>query len=209
MCARLFSYRADDSGSGSLRAALEGAALLPGGATISFAQLDNGGPNRVITLRSGLNITGRVVLDGGTHPGTKSNSNGLTIDGSLASGYSAGLYVAAGADDTVIRRLNIAGFQSGACIALESDRAFVTGCDLSGCVVGVDARGGRGHTIENSHIHDNAGDGIKVCGAGPSRRAGGSHKEGEGEQAQMPRNAIIHVCLWLALVASGDSWDRR
>ena len=125
----------NDSGAGSLRQAILAANSSAGADTIAFNILGAG--VHTIAVTSGLpTITDAVTIDGYTQPGSSANTliagdNAvllIEIDGSLISGNSSGLYLAA--SGCVIKGLVVNHFKGigGGCgIAIGGDNNLVSG----------------------------------------------------------------------------------
>ncbi|HMJ90849.1 MAG TPA: Calx-beta domain-containing protein, partial [Candidatus Acidoferrum sp.] len=149
----------DDSGVGSLRAALEAnnARVSSGPNTISF-NIPNAGPHAIAPTTALPQIIEAVVIDGYTQPGTSvntlSNSHNaiikIILSGANAPVNTDGLNLFAG--NCVVRGLSIVGF-GGA----NGDAVFVsggTGSRVEGCLIGLEPDGStrRGNGGYGVHI---------------------------------------------------------
>ena len=123
---------ADDSGTGSLRAAITAANTAPGADRIEFAI---GTGHQTIDLLSALPaISSPVAIAGQTQPGFV-DSPLIELNGAGAGTDTDGIFVRAGGSGSVIRSLVINRFDD---IGI---RLLRTSCVVRGCFIGTDAAG--------------------------------------------------------------------
>jgi hypothetical protein len=148
----------NDSGTGSLRAAIEAANAAPGTQIIGF-NIPGPGPH-TITLDSALPaVAESAVIDGSTQPG-----------------WSGSPVVAVRMATVDTQTLN-----SGPCINLSGSGSTLRGLSLSNCVQGIILGGGGGHRISGNFVGTSL-DGNSLSGwmwvgvevASPNNRIGGT-----------------------------------
>lgn len=159
----------NDSGPGSLRAAILAANASATEATISF-DINGGGAQTITPLSPLPTITAPVLIDGATQPGTGVNPL-VEIDGEFAGAGSVdGLVSTTSAH---IRGLAINRF-SGNGISLQSTDNVVQDCNIGTDPTGTIAQGNGAagveilagdNTVEDSVISGNDGDGVKIDSA--------------------------------------------
>jgi hypothetical protein len=186
-----FVVNTNDSGAGSLRAAIGSANAIPGLDLIHF-DIPGPGPH-VIRLQSALpDITNPVIIDGYTQSGASPNTNAgfqtsnavimIQLDGQA--GPFAGLTFAGSSNSSAVRGLSIVNFGGDGILLTTSDNT------VDGCFIGVDASGVRqgnggvgvnitqvGMTIGGATpgarnvISDNTGDGVSVAASSSGARS--------------------------------------
>ena len=139
----------NDSGAGSFRQALIDANGLAGADTVVFAI--PGAGVHTITLASVLPpITGPVVIDGYTQPGSSANTNpmnaGINAVLNIELTGSSTLFFSTGSDGSTVRGLAISGSSSDL-IESQSSNLTVTGNFLGSNAAGTAAGGGGGHGV--------------------------------------------------------------
>jgi uncharacterized repeat protein (TIGR01451 family) len=178
----LLVVNANDSGAGSLRAAIQAANAAPGLDTISF-NLPGPGPH-VIQLASPLPpITDPVVIDGYTQPGASANTSGTTdnaaiqlvLDGGSAGPSADGLILAAG--QSMVRGVAIGNF-SGSGVVLAGGQGNL----ITGNFIGTDALGTAAHPNGRSGIliRDSLGNTIGGLAVGSRNIISGNGAAGVG-----------------------------
>lgn len=131
----------DDSGAGSLRQAITDANSAAGADTIAF-NIPGNGVHVIQPLTILPSLTGTIVIDGYTQPGSAPNTSGpgvetnalitIQVDGSLALGYGIkGLVIKAGG--STVRGLSIRSFTSNE-LDLNGGNNVVEGVNIPGAV---------------------------------------------------------------------------
>jgi hypothetical protein len=186
----------NDSGLGSLRAAIEAANATPAVDTISF-NIPGAGPHVIAVATALPALTQPVVIDGRTQPGTGWRTPMVYIDGAAAVGGGTAIGQAPGfevhASFVTVHTLGIGRFAGPGVFLLAGEGTRIEesriGLDLPGVVgaapnaIGVQVNGGTGHIVANNVISGNVGDGILVVGGDThqlsSNRIGVSFDEGD------------------------------
>lgn len=156
----------DDTGAGSLRAAVQAANAVAGPHTIVF-DIPGPGPH-VINSGSSLTVTGdNITIDGSTQPGY-SGTPLVQLSGSVAAGGSSGLII--NGDSVEVRGLSITSFPFRG-ISLSGSGGLVEDCYLGVTPGGTAAGNTSGiyftntSTISGNLISGNSGVGIQAATA--------------------------------------------
>jgi hypothetical protein len=151
----------NDSGLGSLRGALNLAAVLAGSNTITF-NIPGAGPH-VIQVPSPLpQIAEPITIDGTTQPGY-AGSPLIELDGKNTAQF-RGLWLVGGSG--IVRGLSVHGFVDQ--IVLGGNNNIITGCHIGTGSAGNTNPGnqGKGISIENGSIGNQIGGPTNVAGTG-------------------------------------------
>ena len=170
-----------DSGSGSLRNAIECANNAPGLDTISF-NIPGAGPHDIAPLSALPTITDPVIIDGYSQTGATPNTNPptsgsnadlqITLSGSQAGGGANGLTITSG--NSTVQGLVISDFHG---IGIEISGAG--GNRVQGSFIGTDVTG--------SFSRGNSGNGVRIFGSSTSNIIG---TDGDGSADAAEGNVI-------------------
>jgi trimeric autotransporter adhesin len=139
----------NNSGAGSLRAAVESANANPGPDTITFEIPD---PAQQIVLQSSLNITEEVIIDGFTQEGAQPNTLATGSNATLkievdGSGIASGGTFVINADRVILRGLAINNGKEIGVVYSTGDFGRIEGCYVGTNLTGTVADGNNSHGI--------------------------------------------------------------
>jgi hypothetical protein len=147
----------NDSGAGSLRWAISRANAAAGPDIVRF-NIPGGGVHRIDLASPLPAITGRVIVNGASQPGTGAGPR-VEVSGASAGAGAHGVVINAGGGGSVVRGLVINRF------AGDGVRILASGCAVIGCYIGTTAGG--------AAAAGNGGNGVSVEGLAVGNRIGG------------------------------------
>ncbi|MGB7323311.1 MAG: right-handed parallel beta-helix repeat-containing protein [Rubripirellula sp.] len=156
----------NDSGAGSLRAAIEFANSNPGADTITF-DIPGSGPHVIDVLSPLPAITDSVIINGASEPDF-AGSPVVVLDGATVSGATTdGLRVIA--DQVSIQSLEIVNFPGdGIEVANADDSSIETSIIHGNTRNGVLLTNSVGTTVASNNLFDNGATGVQIVGTGSS-----------------------------------------
>ncbi len=156
-----------------------------------FFAIPGAGPHTIVPLTALPNITGPVIIDGTTQPGSSCGATPaehlllVELDGSAVTGFVNGLALTGGSNGSTIRGLVINRFTDKGVVINNSHNNTVAcnfiGTDTSGnsdlgnAGNGVEMAVATGNVIESNLISGNSGDGVHFEPGGDANTVRGNH----------------------------------